>query len=131
VVLWLRDHGEPGAEPRAIRDEVRLRPGVEVDAGDDLLGGRVREDPAGVGQPDRLGREAELGLGELGDHELGGGQQVEELAARRERGLADERHLVADRHAGQLAAGGVAILPREREDPARLRSRNRLVGHRA
>jgi hypothetical protein len=90
----LRGVGER-ADPVAERRQVQLVavPRIQIDGRDDLLRRRALEQPAGVGQADRVHREAELGLRKLRNHCLRLRQHAEQGRALRQGRVAHERDL--------------------------------------
>ena len=128
VVVGLAEGRDPLGERFAIGREVL--PGVEVDAGDELVVRRVGEQPGGVGAPDPLHREDQLGLGQRGHDALRLGHQLEQFGAPRNRRLADQRDLLVDRERPERILRRAPVASRERKQIAHLRRQLRNDRHR-
>ena len=128
LVAGVGERGQPFVEAAAVRHE-RV-PGVEIDRGRDLLLGGVLEQPASVGEPDRLRYEAELRGRNAGDHLFRRAHQLEQLGAAPDGALADQRDLLVDRQRSQRDARGDAVRLRQLEDAARSGRQQRRLVHR-
>jgi hypothetical protein len=129
VVVGFAEGRDPLGERFAIGREVLPR--IEIDAGDELIVRRVGEQPCGVGAPDALHREDQLGFGQRRHDALRLGHQLQQLGASRNRRLADQRDLLVHRERAERILRRAPVATRERKQIAHLRRQLRNDRHRA